>query len=80
MFYILEKCISSVYTNISQILDSLNSTSCVKLHKKAELTSPEVIPLNVNRACVNGSNVSIIQEVLWRQTCHKIHLMEHEVK
>ena len=58
MFYNSEKCISSVNTNISQILDNLNSTSCVKLCRK-----PEVIPLYVNRACVNDSDVSINQEL-----------------
>ena len=56
-----EGCISSLNTITNQILNTLNSTSCVTLHKEQEVVHPEVIPLHINRACVNGSHVSFIQ-------------------
>ena len=55
-----EGCISSLNTNTNKILNKLNSTSCVTLRKEQEVVPPEVIPLHINRACVNGSHVSII--------------------
>ena len=71
MFYILEKCISSVNANISQILDNLNVSSCVKLRRKTETVSPEVIPPHANTSCVTGSPVSIAQEVPMKE--HRSH-------
>ena len=46
-------------TNLN--LGNQNMSSCVTLRKKSELTQPEVIPLGLNRSCVNGSHVNIAQ-------------------
>ena len=61
MFCYSGKCITSINSNASLVVDSLNSPSCMSLRRKPEVMPPEVIPLHVNRACVNGSHVSIIQ-------------------
>ena len=42
----------------STILNTLNASSCMTLSRKPEVVPPEVIPLHVNRACVNSSHVS----------------------
>ena len=43
------------------MLNTLNATSCMTLRKKPEVVPPEVIPILVNRSCVNGSHVSITE-------------------
>ena len=42
----------------STILNNLNSTSYIRLRRTPEVVPPEVVPLHVNRTCVNGSHVS----------------------
>ena len=56
MFCYSGQCISSINPNLSLRLDNPNTTSCMKLRKETE-----VIPLQVNKSCVNGSDVSFAE-------------------
>ena len=63
IFYHLDGCISSSNAKVSPLVDTLNASSCMTLRKKPEVVTPEVIPLHVNMACVNGSHVNIAYDI-----------------